>query len=236
MSSKLDTGDRAKLREFLCSHYNLEELKDLAFDLDTSQESNVNRQALSREMIRYCERTETLSCLIEKIISLRPNVDTSEFGKMLSKLPPRERQIVDILYERGPLAVTEICDALPVVLSGSAVRAMLKRLEDDFMGGIFELPSGKVEAGESLDEALSREVEEETGLKISGIRDYLGHFDYLSGSRRISRQLNFAVDVLEPEPVEVAEHDAYIWSALTDEPPVTEAVKAIVAKYRETQR
>jgi predicted transcriptional regulator len=49
---------------------------------------------------------------------------------MLSKLPPRERQIVDVLYERGPLAVAEICDALPVQLSGSAVRAMLKRLED----------------------------------------------------------------------------------------------------------
>ena len=49
---------------------------------------------------------------------------------MLSKLPPRERQIVDVLYERGPLAVAEICDTLPVQLSGSAVRAMLKRLED----------------------------------------------------------------------------------------------------------
>ena len=49
---------------------------------------------------------------------------------MLSKLPPRERQIVDILYERGDLAVSEICDALPDQLSGSAVRAMLKRLED----------------------------------------------------------------------------------------------------------
>ena len=49
---------------------------------------------------------------------------------MLSKLPPRERQIVDILYERGPVAVSEICDALPDQLSGSAVRAMLKRLED----------------------------------------------------------------------------------------------------------
>jgi predicted transcriptional regulator len=49
---------------------------------------------------------------------------------MLSKLPPRERQIVDILYERGPLLVADICDALPVQLSGSAVRAMLKRLED----------------------------------------------------------------------------------------------------------
>lgn len=49
---------------------------------------------------------------------------------MLSKLPPRERQIVDILYERGALAVAEMCEALPDPLSGSAVRAMLKRLED----------------------------------------------------------------------------------------------------------
>ena len=49
---------------------------------------------------------------------------------MLSKLPPRERQIVDILYERGALAVADICEALPDALSGSAVRAMLKRLED----------------------------------------------------------------------------------------------------------
>jgi predicted transcriptional regulator len=49
---------------------------------------------------------------------------------MLSKLPPRERQIVDILYERGPVLVADICDALPDQLSGSAVRAMLKRLED----------------------------------------------------------------------------------------------------------
>jgi len=49
---------------------------------------------------------------------------------MLNKLPPRERQIVDILYQNGPLSVAEICDALPVQLSGSAVRAMLKRLED----------------------------------------------------------------------------------------------------------
>ena len=48
---------------------------------------------------------------------------------MLSSLPPREREIVDILYERGASTVTEIGDALPVALSGSAIRAMLKRLE-----------------------------------------------------------------------------------------------------------
>ena len=49
---------------------------------------------------------------------------------MLNKLPPRERQIVDLLYQRGEMTAAEVGDALPVELSGSAVRAMLKRLED----------------------------------------------------------------------------------------------------------
>ncbi|WP_186401243.1 BlaI/MecI/CopY family transcriptional regulator [Sphingopyxis sp. P1IMeth2] len=48
---------------------------------------------------------------------------------MLSSLPPREREIIDILYERGASTVTEIGEALPAELSGSAIRAMLKRLE-----------------------------------------------------------------------------------------------------------
>ncbi len=49
---------------------------------------------------------------------------------MLSKLPPRERQIVDILYEAGPLTSSDVGDRLPDQISGSAVRAMLKQLED----------------------------------------------------------------------------------------------------------
>lgn len=49
---------------------------------------------------------------------------------VLNKLPPRERQIVDLLYQRGAMAVSEVCDALPDQPSGSAVRTMLKRLED----------------------------------------------------------------------------------------------------------
>jgi predicted transcriptional regulator len=48
---------------------------------------------------------------------------------MLDKLPPRERQIVDLLYVRGDATVAELCDTLPVALSASAVRAMLTRLE-----------------------------------------------------------------------------------------------------------
>jgi 8-oxo-dGTP diphosphatase len=110
---------------------------------------------------------------------------------------------------------------------------LLQRPEDDFMGGIFELPSGKVEAGESLDVALIREVKEETGLDVSEIRDYLGTFDYLSGSGKKSRQFNFVIDVSSQEPVQLQEHDAYQWTPLTGESPVTDAVKDVLAKFRE---
>jgi predicted transcriptional regulator len=74
---------------------------------------------------------------------------------MLATLPPRERQIVDILYEQGPSVVGEILDALNHEVTGSAVRAMLKRLEDK--GFVARKPSeyGFVYAP-SLPEATAR--------------------------------------------------------------------------------
>jgi predicted transcriptional regulator len=49
---------------------------------------------------------------------------------VLNRLPPKERQIVDLLYQMGALTAGEVTEALPSALSGSAVRTMLKRLED----------------------------------------------------------------------------------------------------------
>lgn len=88
---------------------------------------------------------------------------------------------------------------------------LLQRPKDDFMGGIFELPSGKMEAGETINVALFREVEEETGLQIEKIVSYLGHFDYESKSGRKTRQFNFTVTVSEPHSIKLTEHDDYAW-------------------------
>jgi 8-oxo-dGTP diphosphatase len=135
------------------------------------------------------------------------------------------------------LATTATGDGVRQFVVGAVVQhgdkiLLLKRPKDDFMGGIFELPSGKVEPGEALDQALAREVQEESGLVVTEIRDYLGNFDYTSGSGKHSRQFNFAVEVAAVEPVELQEHDAYLWADLHDEPPVTDAVKDVLNTYR----
>jgi hypothetical protein len=66
---------------------------------------------------------------------------------------------------------------------------------------------------------------------VTGILAYAGSFDYESGSGRKSRQFNFAVDVARPEPVKLTEHDAYAWTPVTADLPVTDTVKTLLLEY-----
>jgi predicted transcriptional regulator len=108
---------------------------------------------------------------------------------MLSKLPPRERQIVDILYERGPLAVADVCEALPVQLSGSAVRAMLKRLED----------KGYVTRSESDRGFLYSPAVSETAAKKSALSDIVRVFFNGSPASAASALLGMSDKLKEDE-------------------------------------
>ena len=113
---------------------------------------------------------------------------------MLSKLPPRERQIVDILYERGPIAVADICDALPDQLSGSAVRAMLKRLED----------KGFVRRNESERGYLYSPAVSETAAKKSALSEIVRVFFNGSPASAASALLGMS-DKLEAEDLDEIE-------------------------------
>ena len=110
---------------------------------------------------------------------------------------------------------------------------LLERPKDDFMGGIYELPSGRVEDGESFDIALYREVEEETGLRIKEIKKYLGHFDYESKSGKKTRQFNFAVTVGEPLEIKLQEHNNYAWANKDQlqQYPVTDSVRQVLGSF-----
>jgi len=83
---------------------------------------------------------------------------------------------------------------------------LLERVANDFLGGLVELPSGTVDPGEGLLDALEREVKEETGLAIVAVKEFLGSFDYASSSGKKTRQFNFLVDT-DPGEVKLDPHE-----------------------------
>ena len=110
---------------------------------------------------------------------------------------------------------------------------LMKRKEDDFMGGIFEIPGGNAEDGEGIYEVLKREIKEETNLDLKRVISYINYFDYLSGSGKKSRQFNFKV-VVTGGPIILTEHDTYRWVNLDEieTQNVSDAVKESLIIYR----
>jgi ADP-ribose pyrophosphatase YjhB (NUDIX family) len=80
--------------------------------------------------------------------------------------------------------------------------------------GLYSLPGGRVEFGESLHTALHREVDEETGLRIE-ILGLAGWRDVLptSGGGGHYLIMSFAARWTEREPVLNDEHDDFKWLA-----------------------
>lgn len=110
---------------------------------------------------------------------------------------------------------------------------LLRRTADDHLGGLWELPSGGVDEGETLIKALRREVEEETGLAVTAIGEYLGHFDYLSRSGKKTRQFNFSATVDGGTAIRLTEHDAHEWANADGQKRVSSAVRQVLETWRE---
>jgi ADP-ribose pyrophosphatase YjhB (NUDIX family) len=80
--------------------------------------------------------------------------------------------------------------------------------------GYYSLPGGRVEFGESLHQALTREVDEETGLKID-IVSLAGWREVLPSAPGAGHYLimSFAARWTAREPALNDEHDDYRWVA-----------------------
>ena len=141
--------------------------------------------------------------------------------------PDFERQLLDAAKDAGGDRLV----AGAVVVRKSSV-LLLRRKHGDFLGGLYELPSGLVEPGETLEEALNREVKEEAGLQVTKVEGYLGFFNYVSGGGRTTRQFNFLVSVGEFPYISLTEHDAFIWAQTSDldRLRISEAVRNVLMK------
>lgn len=129
-------------------------------------------------------------------------------------------------------------DGVQKLVVGAVIRRndmflLLERAPSDFMGGLVELPSGTVDAGENLLAALAREVQEETGLVVNVVLAYLGSFDYPSSSGKKTRQFNFLVETDPGEiKLEPTEHRAHYLVAPFDRVfntlNISDAIKEVI--------
>ena len=100
-----------------------------------------------------------------------------------------------------------------IIVDDSGNFLLVKRGSSSFMGGIFEIPSGNIEYGETILHALSREIKEETNLNLRKVDAFINWFDYQSSDDKKSRQLNFMVSIeCFSTPIILSEHEDYKWT------------------------
>lgn len=140
----------------------------------------------------------------------------------------------DYLIEKGKEDGIEKNVVGAVILNDKNEILILSRKLDDFMGGIDELPSGNMEKGEDIYQALVREVKEETNLDLKEVVCFINSFDYISGSGKKARQYNFAIKTEKNGNIELTEHDAYKWETLQsarENSKITDEVKECLEIY-----
>lgn len=174
----LDPVERAGLRQLLVDRFDLDELKDLAFDLGVDYQlfSHETTRTLARELIAYVERRGELNCLVAEVMKQRSD---KSLAQLVTKLPAcsphKEMQIIvsqDLLTDVSELidemAMLLKLDRDDVVLIGAAwgsVRLLVglpaKALNVQAVSRIRDLGDGKcwvvsVDFFESLDPASQK--------------------------------------------------------------------------------
>lgn len=87
---------------------------------------------------------------------------------------------------------------------------LVERSFGDKKPGLCEPIIVRIKEGESLTQALSRGVIEETGAHVEKIEAYLGHRDFVRESKR-GRELTFVVTLVEPYEIESRTHTGWAW-------------------------
>ena len=96
-------------------------------------------------------------------------------------------------------------DVVAAIIRRNGKILITRRLDHVHLGGLWEFPGGKVEAEESLEGALLREIREELGMEVAvGTEIFTIEHDYPTKSVRL-HFFDCSVIQGEPQPLDVSE-------------------------------
>jgi 8-oxo-dGTP diphosphatase len=102
-----------------------------------------------------------------------------------------------------------------ITVSGDKLLLLQRSASEKFKPRAWGPPCGKIKFRERLENAVRRELLEETGLKVNKIRGLVGYsmFPSKQGDDELHNvQINFVVEVVSPEPVKLDNSsEAYKW-------------------------
>ncbi|MFG2919593.1 NUDIX domain-containing protein [Kitasatospora sp. NPDC048298] len=118
---------------------------------------------------------------------------------------------LDLLAEARAAGAQRLATAVLLVNHHGEV-LLVRRAATAPLGGLWELPGGGIEDGESLLVAARRELAEETGIIGVRVTAYLGYSHYDDAHGRRVREFAFAATLDHPQDVILgAGHDAHRW-------------------------
>ena len=168
------------------------------------------------------ERSETTQAMWEHATALLPQKNAGDFNQAMMELGARICRSKEPLCGQCPVA--RYCRAyqlgrthetpvrmpkktVPHVLVVAAAienrgRFLLgRRPPEGMLGGLWEFPGGKVDAGESLEDALKRELREELGIETD-IEAWIGSVDHAYTHLRVTLHLfRCRVAAGKPQPL-----------------------------------
>lgn len=111
-----------------------------------------------------------------------------DFKKLIEQIEAGEVSNVVLYSKSEKKLLKRLHKLLPVVVAGGG---LVHNKENDFLfihrNGKWDLPKGRTEKGETLEESAIREVEEETGVKRLSIVQYLGRTYHVFSRKKEQR-------------------------------------------------
>jgi len=160
---------------------NIRRVLSRLFDLDTLRDSVYLERG--RDLVGGL-RSSQVSPMVQAMMELGALVCTPRNPDCAAcplrrSCKARARGVVDDRPRRRPKRERPHHDVAVVCLRNEEGKVLLaRRRETGFLGGLWELPGGKIERGEDPEEALRRELREELGIRRVARLEYVGCVDH----------------------------------------------------------
>ena len=93
-----------------------------------------------------------------------------------------------------------------LLFESSGLILVAKRDRRKKYGGLWEFPGGKIEGGETVEEALEREIQEEMSAPVKVLKVHDG---YIFSHKGLQAEFIPVAGTIEPEDIILNEHEAF---------------------------